>query len=158
MKIMGARLVSTSLLLMSALYNCGPSRQETMTREAYQALNRIQAAIEVGVNYQKYMDVVVEAKATLINIVQEIEDPIIKDHIDFAIASYADVSTAWNAKIRGESYVHISPKQGDLSLVSEDVSDKVMQVDLYMQGVWELAKSRVEAIGRLMKRKGWSLY
>ena len=158
MKRKATRLAGMTLLLTSALYNCGPSRQETMTREAYKALNKIKSAIEIGVNYQKYMELVVDAKATIDNIAPALGDPYIKGNITKALGYYADALTAWNAKIQGKSFVHVSPIEGDLSIVSEDKSDKVMQVDFYMQAMWDMAQTWVKATATLMERKGWELY
>jgi hypothetical protein len=77
-----------------------PSKETT---EAIAALQKLQAATQVGVNYQTYGQLLIDAKAKVNDSVKSLPDGELKTEISGAMDSYADAATVWGRKIEGHS-------------------------------------------------------
>lgn len=96
----------TSIMLLVAVavvsvVACGglSSKQRTAASEAVAALRKLHAATEVGVNYQQYGILVIEAKDKVNNANAVLPDGELKQRLNAAMDAYTDAGKAWAAKI-----------------------------------------------------------
>lgn len=61
------------------------------------------AATQVGVNYQTYGQLLIEAKAKVNEAVKSLPDGELKTEMSRAMDSYADAATVWGRKIEGHN-------------------------------------------------------
>lgn len=101
MKITGSIPKATCLLLTLLLIACGglPSKQKTAAEEAIKSLRKIAAATEVGVNYEKYGNMLIETKAVVNEANEILPEGELKKEIVAAMDSYQKALDVWNQKI-----------------------------------------------------------
>ncbi|HEV7889070.1 MAG TPA: hypothetical protein VGP08_00455 [Pyrinomonadaceae bacterium] len=97
-----AQLSITSLTIFSLLAACGglSSKQEAAIANAMKALQKLNAATEIGVNYQSYQPLLIEAKAQVNDAESVLPDGELKSELSAAMDAYADAGDAWGAFIR----------------------------------------------------------
>ena len=87
-----ATIFTLSIAVIPLLLSCTkpPSKETT---EAVAALQKFQAATQVGVNYQTYGQLLIEAKAKVNDAMKSLPDGELKTEISGAMDSYADADT-----------------------------------------------------------------
>jgi hypothetical protein len=92
---------------------CGlSSKQKTAAGEAVAALRKIHAATEVGVNYQQYGMLVIDAKDKVNNANAVLPDGEMKSRLNAAIDAYTDASQAWGIKVSGNNLLKPDTEPG----------------------------------------------
>src|ERR1700759_4072160 len=96
------RLSIISLTIFSFLVACGglSSKQKTAAANAMKALQKLNAATEIGVNYQNYQPLLIEAKTQVNEAESVLPDGEVKSELNAAMDAYADAGDAWEAFIR----------------------------------------------------------
>jgi len=91
-------IISTQLL--SA---CGglSGKRDTAAQEAVAALRKIEAAVQVGVNYQQYGTLLIEAKSKVNDANAVLPDGELKQRLNAAMDASADAGQVWGIKISG---------------------------------------------------------
>ena len=87
-------------IVCAVLCACGANRPTKETTEAIAALKKIQAGTQVGINYQEYGRLLIQAKAKVNDAAQSLPEGGLKTEITGAMDSYADASTIWGIKIK----------------------------------------------------------
>jgi hypothetical protein len=90
-------------LVVVLLTACGglSSKQQAAVDEALKALKKVDAATSVGVNYQQYGSLVIDAKASVNEASALLPDGELKKELAAAMEAYADAADAWQWKVRG---------------------------------------------------------
>lgn len=94
-------LAAVAVVLVVA---CGglSSKQKAAAGEAVAALRKLHAATEVGVNYQQYGMLVIEAKDKVNNANAALPDGELENRLNAAMDAYAYAGKAWQAKISSD--------------------------------------------------------
>jgi hypothetical protein len=96
MRIRKAILLAITAIALAHLAACGLSgRQRAATKNVLTALKKIQAAVEVGVSYQQYSQLVIEAKAAVNEASSQVPDGELKQELLAAMEAYSDASEGW---------------------------------------------------------------
>src|SRR5215213_5897598 len=97
-----ARLSIISITIFSLLAACGglSSKQKAAAANALKALQKLNAATEIGVNYQSYQLLLIEAKTQVNEAESVLSDGELKSELSAAMDAYADAGDAWGAFIR----------------------------------------------------------
>lgn len=99
-----------ALIMVANLFTaCGglSSKQRTSAEEAMKALRKLGAATQVGVNYQLYGSLVIDAQAQVNEALAILPDGELKKEMNAAMEAYADAGQIWGAKIRsGSGEIH----------------------------------------------------
>ena len=91
-------IILISLIAVSMfLFSCAKAPTKETT-EAVAALQKLQAATQVGVNYQTYGQLLIEAKAKVNEAVKSLPDGELKTEMSEAMDSYADAATVLGQK------------------------------------------------------------
>lgn len=95
------KLLLCCLLAMSLLAGCGKlsAKQKTATNEAIEALGKLKAATQIGVNFQQYGSLLIEAKAKVNSAAEILPDGELKKSLEDSVQAYADAHTYWGTKI-----------------------------------------------------------
>ena len=88
-------------MIAQLLTACGglSSKQKVAAQDAIAALKKIEAATQVGVNYQQYGMLLIEAKDKVNNANAALPASELKRELNAAIDAYADAGQVWSAKI-----------------------------------------------------------
>jgi hypothetical protein len=79
---------------------------KSAARKSLDALQKLKASSDVGVNKMQYGNLLIEAKAAVNQAVPKLPDNELKKEIQAAMEAYADVSEAWDA-FEGEELLNI---------------------------------------------------
>src|SRR5262245_18221992 len=85
---------------------CGPQQTPLTEKEkeaaaaAIKALERVKAATQVGVNFQRYGELVIDAKSAVNEAERVLPDGDLRFYLSRAVRAYTDANTVWNDKIR----------------------------------------------------------
>jgi hypothetical protein len=81
--------------------NCGglSSKQRTAVDDAMKSLRKLAAATQVGVNYQQYGTLVIEAQAQVNDALAVLPEAELKTEMNAAMEGYADAGRVWSVKI-----------------------------------------------------------
>jgi hypothetical protein len=88
----------------------GASRDAPLISEAFKALRKVKAATEVGINMGDYGKLVVDAKAAVNEVTDQITDMGLKMEVETAMQAYADGLTVYNL---------FQKEKGDLLFIGE---------------------------------------
>jgi hypothetical protein len=95
------------LLLIAVLASCGPSMgdrqradEAALAMNTFRSLAKIQAAIEVGVNYQTYGGLLIDARAQVNEAHLLLPDVDLMKRFETTIDAYTDASKIWDRKIK----------------------------------------------------------
>src|SRR5262245_40133237 len=93
----------TPILIIVLTVSCGGiSAKERNARDAaVKALRKIEAATQVGVNYQQYGQLLIDGKAQVNESSSVLSDGKLKQDINWVMDAYADAGTVWGKKING---------------------------------------------------------
>jgi len=75
------------------------NKQQSAVADAIKALARIQAAVQAGVTFPKYSELVIDAKAAMNEAERLLPRGELLTNLDVAMQAYSDASTVWNHKI-----------------------------------------------------------
>jgi ABC-type uncharacterized transport system YnjBCD substrate-binding protein len=131
------RIALAMLLLISALATIACDKKSAERRaavnEAIQALRKVQGATEVGVTYQQYGQLVIEAKTKVDLATSQLsdikQDADLKSNLNAAVIAYSLGTQAWSGKIQGR--------------MSDSGSDKVLRQ------AWSTAKEFTDKAAEL---------
>ena len=88
------------LAIIALLISCSTQKPSKETSEAISALRKIQAATQVGVSYQQYGQLLIEAKAKTNDAIRSLPEGSLKTELTGAMDAYADAATVWAIKIK----------------------------------------------------------
>jgi hypothetical protein len=105
-------LLTLSLVVFAALTVCCAKSAEQQQKEAnrilaadtFRSLLKIESAIEVGVNYQKYGELLIDAKTYVNEANLRLTDANIKKTFNNVIEEFSDALKIWKHKIDNSSY------------------------------------------------------
>lgn len=94
------RLFTGSLIAVAAVTASCVRQHPPEADEALASLRKVQAATQVGVNYQQYGQLLIEAKDKTNAALRMLSEGPIKTEIKATMDAYADAGQAWGEKIR----------------------------------------------------------
>jgi hypothetical protein len=99
--------VAIGVVLAAFVASCGPSRKDRLRADetalamnAFRSLEKIQAATEAGVNYQKYGELLIEARALVNETQLLLSDQDLKKKFESVIDAYMAASKVWSEKVK----------------------------------------------------------
>ena len=103
MRRKNARLLALAVIFTQLLTACGglSGKQDTAAREAVAALRKIEAAVQVGVSYQQYGSLLIEAKSKVNDANAVLPKGELKQRLNAAMDAYADAGQVWGLKVGG---------------------------------------------------------
>jgi hypothetical protein len=123
-------------------------KQKAVAADAIKALARIEAAVQVGVNFPKYTELVIDAKAAVNEADLHLPDCELLTKLDECMQAYGDAASAWSHKIQwqkrgimvggtcGELIDRYELPLNEKGRASEDVA---------MQVIWQVAATKLTA-------------
>jgi hypothetical protein len=129
-------------------------KQKTAAADAIKALGKVEAAVEVGVNFQRYSELVIDAKAAVNDAERALPTGEPLASLREAMGAYADGVTVWNHKIQfgglglkeefghGEIIARYKLPLNEKKRASEDVA---------LQVIWAAARKATERARSLLK-------
>lgn len=95
-------LLVTAIIIVQMIAACGglSGKQKSAAQDAIAALKKIQAATQVGVNYQQYGMLLIEAKDKVNSANTALPDGELKTELNAAMDAYTDASAGWGAHIQ----------------------------------------------------------
>lgn len=150
------------LFAVHLLAACGggglSSEQRSAANDALKALRKVEAATQVGVNYQQFGQLAIEAKAAVNQAVTALPDGEVKSEIVAAMEAYADAGDAWGAtindKLTSSSKLASDLKQKydfDYQKVNAALSKEDLK-SLLLSTIWEAAKNRLNKATSLLDK------
>src|SRR5262249_54764044 len=87
----------TPILIILLSVSCGriSAKERSALEAAVKALRKIEAATQVGVNYQQYGQLLIDGKAQVNESSAVISDGKLKQDINWTMDAYADAGTVW---------------------------------------------------------------
>jgi hypothetical protein len=140
-------LVATNLLTAC---NGLSSKQQTSAEDAMKALRKLGAATQVGVNYQQYGLLVIDAQAQVNDALAVLPEGELKKEMNAAMEAYVDAGEVWQAKIRGvllDSNSALIPKYS----LKIDKWGTVSPIDK-LQPIWEIARMHSDRASSLLQK------
>jgi len=128
------RLFAGSLIALAAVTACCAKRHPPEAYEALASLRKVQAATQVGVNYQQYGQLLIEAKDKTNAASRVLSDGLVKTEIRATMDAYADAGTLWEEKIRSRNdYLTIIEEPGrtlipKYSLKTDDMNKAIQMI------------------------------
>jgi len=146
---MNRRLI-TPLILCIVLAACShaPTKETT---EAIGALKKIQAGTQVGINYQEYGRLLIEAKAKVNDALPSLAEGKLKEELSGAMDAYADAAHVWSMKIES----HLLSNTFDKQLIDKyeiPLKDGFAQPDGALQIIWLHADVHLKQLDTLLKQ------
>jgi hypothetical protein len=78
------------------------AEQTLAAKEAFKALGRIEAAVEVGVAFQQYTQLVIDAKAAVNEATRLLPASLMSTNLTEAMDEYASVASRWSRRFQSE--------------------------------------------------------
>jgi len=110
-KISSWILLVSFFLITCALSGCSSAKKKeavAKTQAAIDSLKKIGSATDVGMNYLKYGELLIEAKAKVDEAMPVIKDADIQSKIKSVMQKYLDVNTIWREKIENSNAIWFS--------------------------------------------------
>ena len=150
-------LAVVTLAVLSLFVSCDESKEKTAANDAIKALRKIEAATQVGVNFQQYGQLVIEAKAQVNDATAKLPDGELKKELSASMEAYADAAQAWNEKIGGRTTMSADVGIGKVlipkySLPTETYSSGLfphVDIDTALQVMWGEAKKHLDKASSL---------
>jgi hypothetical protein len=103
MRLKNAGLVTAAVIFTPLLIACGSlsGKQDTAAREAVAALRKIEVAVQVGVSYQQYGPLLIEAKSKVNEANTVLPEGELKNRLNSAMDAYVDAGQVWALKVGG---------------------------------------------------------
>lgn len=125
------------------------------------ALRKVQAATQVGVNYQQYGTLAIDAQAQVNEALAVLPEGELKKEMNAAMEAYADAQDAWGAKIQsgsGELHTKYGPGQRLIPKYSLPTSQGYTttfgdraDAETAMQTIWTVAHAHVDKASKLLE-------
>lgn len=150
------RLIGFNILLICLFTSCSqaPSKESL---DAIAALQKIQAGTQVGINYQNYGQLLIEAKAKTNEAVRLLPDGQLKDEFNGAMDAYADAAKAWGVKIEGHQ-LHDNYEPGksliqkyQLPMSEPKYGSRDVDPGTALQLIWLRADLHLQEVAKLLK-------
>lgn len=156
-----------TIFIVILLAACGglSSKQRSATEEAMKSLRKISASTQVGVNYQQYGVLIIDAQAQVNEALAVLPDGDLKNEMNAAIESYADASQVWGAKIKagsntfgsGKIFTELSPGSFIIPKYSLPTTDsgglgQSADANQALQIIWGVANRHIEKATELMNQ------
>lgn len=133
------------------------SAQRAAVDAAVSDLGKVNAATEVGVNYQQYGSLLISAQASVNSANRAVKKGPMHDALNRTMEAYADAATIWKFKIDNQSYTLIKPGTMEWGLVTKygankigsRVSDSGEFPDTVLQDIWRDASSSFAEVEKL---------
>lgn len=119
-------------------------KQRAAVANALKALGRVDAAVEVGVNYVRYSELVIDAKAEVNEASQILPRGELLTNLSEAMDAYRDAGTVWNYMIK-YPYLGLSGF-GDINILTRyklQVTGKRSDCESAMQLIWRVAEAKL---------------
>jgi|ERR1044072_1559276 hypothetical protein len=158
-------LVMLAVSLVFLFVACGESKEKAEQRaaanNALKALRKVEAATQVGVNFQQYGQLVIDAKAQVNEASSKLPDGELKKELNSAVEAYSDANQVWNEKIGGRVTMSPDTSPGKIlipkySLKTETYSGGLFphaNLDDAMQAMWGEAKKHLDKAASLIDSK-----
>lgn len=157
-------LLAISMSFSAACENKAKKEQQEKDKKeraaltpALKSINKIKAATEVGVNYQEFGKLVIEAKAEANEALQKLPDGKSKSLLSDTIEDYADSLRAWRTKIENTGFVKMdNPTAKSLSqkygLKPETTyGTEHFNPDTALQVIWAVAEKKLDQLNQRLK-------
>jgi hypothetical protein len=95
-----AIILALGMAVSATMTACKKNAPSPETLDATAALRKLQAGTQVGINYQEYGKLLIEAKAKVNDATRSLPEGELKTQITGAMDSYADAATVWGVKIK----------------------------------------------------------
>jgi hypothetical protein len=128
------------------------AKEKAAAADAIKALGRIEAAVEVGVNYQQYGQLVIDAKAVVNDATRTLPAGEMSTNLTEAIEAYADAGAVWGKKIEFPT-LGLRGSFGDGAIISR----YNLQVDDKQQAAYSKAMQIIWGVGATKLAKARSL-
>lgn len=159
MRCKNAGALVAAVIFTPLLAACGSlsSKQDTVAREAVAALRKIEAAVQVGVSYQQYGTLLVEAKSKVNDANVVLPEGELKQKLNAAMDAYADAGQVWGLKVGGTNL--LPEREPGATLVRKynlkthtisSVSLTYIDPDEAMQAAWGAAMGHLLAAQKLL--------
>jgi hypothetical protein len=138
------------LLLCVACSRSGlSSGAEASAREVLRDLQKLKAATEVGVNYQLYGSLMIDAKAQMTSASAQLPDGDVKTQLALAMDAYADALAAWTAMMSLEYHSLLTSYEPGQTLIPKysipvPPGDKTVNGKLVLSVIWAAAGEHVD--------------
>ncbi len=152
-------LLATTITTIYLLTACSglSTAQRTAASDALKALKKMDAATEIGVNYQQFGAMAIEAKAEVNEASSKLPDGELKRELQSAMGTYADALAVWQDSSNGLS------TYGDLAeLLLQKYSFKVEFYESYEIGhkeqrsralsvIWAKGREHIDRASKLLE-------
>ena len=137
------------------------SSQQAALDTAISDIGKIDAAIQVGVNYQQYGMLLINAKASVNEAERVIKDKSIRDLLDQTMDCYVDAAKIWSFKISSPSLVVIKPEYSESAIATKydvtpvyinDYIGSGVRPDVLQQKIWTVASIKYAALKALRSK------
>ena len=146
------------IFLTILVVGCGglSSKQRSAADESVKALRKIAAATEVGVNYQTYGQLLIDAKAKVNEAKDVLLDGDLKTEMNAAMDSYGDAATVWGTKIQNQGYFYeigeTKPITDKYKLQEIAKNNLLIDGDIVIKIIWAEARTHLEKADTLLKK------
>jgi hypothetical protein len=127
-----------------------PAEDKAAVKEALTALGKIKASTQVGVNFQQYSELLIEAKAKANEATSKHADPYLIRELNASMEAYNDAAKVWSIKIRGEGrlFLYESSEPGKTLIPKYSIpavsvangESRVYGIDSSLQIIWKEAE------------------
>ena len=130
-------------------------QQLASAKEAIAALSKIEAAIEIGVNYQKYTSLLADLNAVINEAERSLPESVLSSELNSTMQAYKDVAELWSFKIQYQNIGSEISKEFHSEIIeryadSLPKKDKI-DTDLAMQMIWHGASTKIERARILLR-------
>jgi hypothetical protein len=131
-------------------------KQKAAASDAIKAIGKIEAGAQVGVNFQQYGQLVIDAKAVVNEAMQILPSGELLTNLEEAMDAYKDARTVWNHKIQFSS-LGLKKEYGQGELIERYAlplnEQKVADPELAMQVMWAVGAERLTIARALLEGK-----
>lgn len=147
-----AFVIVLAATLLSACTSAKEKAKRQSVSEAIQALQKINAATQVGVNYQQYGALLIEAKAKVNEAERHLPDgDALKERLEVVMRNYADAARVWGVSI-SPGFLKADSELGVYIMVTYQVQkDKYEYVDKdeALQAIWRVAAKVLDDLTKM---------
>jgi hypothetical protein len=155
---------------MLSLQACsGTPQYSNEAREALESLRKLQAATQVGVSYQQYRQLLIDAKAKTNAASSALPDGTLKTALNKAVDAFVDAGNVWGAKVGGDNRLHKGWGPGK-TLISKyslpvenfystpeyrrpQIDPESINADTALQLIWQHSNAHVEDVAKILEPK-----
>lgn len=150
---MKSLIITCSILILSAACT-KPLPHEA--HDALASLRKIQASTEVGVNYQQYSSLLIDAQDKVNNATRVLGDGPVRTEITLTMESYKDARDVWQEKLEGETQLTSVTDPGKILIpkyslkTTSEYHYQVCDADKALHAIWFDANLRLEKLSKLI--------